>query len=232
MTSLAAQSERSALNDLKGPALIAEALNMFGDRLALVSSFGTESAVLLHMAAELDRHMPVIFLDTGKLFAPTYDYQKRLSSHLALTNVQTIRPEAADVAEEDSLGGLWRQDPDRCCAVRKVWPLSRALAGYDAWITGRKKFQNTDRKRAEGVEVQDGRMVLSPLLQWSKTDIDAYFEQHKLPRHPLEQMGYPSVGCFTCTADVRAGDDPRSGRWRGQAKTECGIHRSALSTAA
>lgn len=232
MTALSPQTIEDSLEGLSDAAMIEKAVEVCGDRLALVSSFGTESAVLLHMAAVVDADIPIIFLDTGKLFAPTYGYQQKLTEHLGLKNVLTVRPEAAAVEDEDSMSNLWRDDPDRCCAVRKVWPLARALEGFDAWITGRKKFQTTDRARAKQTEIQDGRVVLSPLLQWEKADLDAYFITHGLPRHPLEEMGYPSVGCFTCTADVQKGDGQRSGRWQGQAKTECGIHRPSLRPAA
>ncbi len=232
MTSLSSDTIEDRLAGLSGAAMIERAVGVCENRLAVVSSFGTESAVLLHMVAEVDADIPIIFLDTGKLFAPTYGYQRRLSEHLGLRNVHTIRPEAEAVEDEDPMSKLWRDDPDRCCAVRKVWPLARALQGFGAWITGRKKFQTTDRGRAKQTEIQDGRVVLSPLLQWEKSDLDAYFITHCLPPHPLEDMGYPSVGCFTCTADVRRGDGQRSGRWQGQAKTECGIHRPSLRPAA
>ncbi len=232
MSSSSPESIEERLEGLSGAAMIETALEACEDRLALVSSFGTESAVLLHMTAEVDANIPIIFLDTGKLFAPTYGYQRRLTEHLGLRNVRTIRPEAKAVDDEDPMSNLWRDDPDRCCAVRKVWPLARALQGFDAWITGRKKFQTTDRGRAKHTEIQDGRVVMSPLLQWEKSDLDAYFITHGLLRHPLEDMGYPSVGCFTCTAEVHEGDGQRSGRWQGQAKTECGIHRPSLRPAA
>ena len=212
---------------LSSQSLISATLKDFPGRVALVSSFGTESAVLLQLAAQLDKDLPVIFLDTGKLFRQTHEYQKKLTAFLGLTNVRTVRPEPADVDGVDRTGALWRRKPDQCCTVRKVWPLNRALKGFDAWITGRKKFQNTDRDRAANIDTQDGRLVLSPLLNWSKADLDAYFETYDLPRHPLEDAGFSSVGCFTCTAPIKNGDDLRAGRWRGQEKTECGIHLPA-----
>lgn len=232
MTEVNRHSARFRLDGLSGLDMISHALEVYGDRTALVSSFGAESAVLLHMAAQVNKDIPVIFLDTGKLFAVTYDYQADLAAHLGLTNVRTIRPETADIKTEDRSGALWRHDPDRCCAVRKTWPLARALEGFEAWITGRKKFQNIDRKRVSGVQIQDDRLVLSPLLDWSKSDLDTYFELHDLPQHPLVREGYPSIGCFTCTKPVGAGEDQRAGRWQGQEKTECGIHRPTLSPAA
>ena len=232
MTETVRHSARFRLDGLSGIDMITHALEVYRDRIALVSSFGAESAVLLHMAAQVSKDFPVVFLDTGKLFAVTYDYQADLAAHLGLTNVRTVHPETVDIKTEDRSGALWRNDPDRCCAVRKTWPLARALEGFDAWITGRKKFQNIDRKRVSGVQIQDDRLVLSPLLDWPQSDLDAYFELHDLHRHPLVKEGYPSIGCFTCTMPVGAGEDQRAGRWQGQAKTECGIHRPSLSPAA
>lgn len=222
---------RRGLSAFSGREMIDVALRAMPGRVVLVSSFGTESAVLLHLAAQIDTAIPILFLDTEKLFQPTHDYQKKLVRHLGLTNVRTIQPEQAEVAQADSSGTLWRDNPDQCCKVRKAWPLARALEGFDAWITGRKSFQNADRKQAQAAEVQDGRLVLSPLLSWSKYDLDDYFELHALPRHPLESMGYPSVGCTTCTSQVKAGEEGRAGRWRGSAKTECGIHLPSCSPA-
>lgn len=232
MTEVSRHRARFRLDGLSGMDMISHVLDAYGDRVALVSSFGAESAVLLHMAAQVSKDTQIIFLDTGKLFALTYEYQANLIAHLGLTNVRTIHPEAADIQADDQSGGLWRHNPDRCCAIRKTWPLARALDGVDAWITGRKKFQNTDRERASAVQIQDDRLVLSPLLSWARSDLDAYFETQNLPRHPLVGQGYPSIGCFTCTKPVEAGEDQRAGRWQGQAKTECGIHRPSLTPAA
>lgn len=222
---------RQGLSHFSGRDMIDVALRAMPGRVALVSSFGTESAVLLHLAAQLDKAMPVVFLDTEKLFQPTLDYQKKLTAHLGLTNVHAIRPEQAEVQRDDKDGTLWQENPDRCCKIRKAWPLAKALSGFDAWITGRKSFQNDDRKRVRPAEIQDDRLVLSPLLSWSKADLDDYFDDYALPRHPLEEMGYLSVGCTTCTSPVRDGEDARSGRWSGQAKTECGIHMPTCSAA-
>jgi len=210
---------------LGGADMIAAALDAFPRRVAIVSSFGTESAVLLHLAARVDKSIPVIFMDTEKLFGQTRSYQKHLTAHLGLTGVRTYGPEAADLNVEDPSGTLWQSDPDRCCTVRKTWPLDRALAPFDAWISGRKRFQSPEREWASPVAEQNGKFVLSPLLNWSKDDLNAYFDAHDLPRHPLEAAGFPSVGCYTCTSPVQEGEHIRAGRWRGRDKTECGIHR-------
>jgi phosphoadenosine phosphosulfate reductase len=232
MIKISRHSARFRLDGLLGADMVSHALDSYRDRLALVSSFGAESAVLLHMAAQVSKDIPVIFLDTGKLFAMTHAYQADLASHLGLNNIRTVHPETEDIKAEDRSGALWREDPDRCCTIRKTWPLNRALKGFDAWITGRKKFQSTDRKQASGAQIQDGRLVLSPLLNWQKSELSAYFETHDLPPHPLVREGYPSIGCFTCTMPVEAGEDQRAGRWQGKAKTECGIHRPSLTSAA
>ncbi len=197
----------------------------FGPRLALVSSFGAESAVLQHMAAQVYPAIPVIFLETGMLFGQTLDHRARLAASLGLTDVRDIRPDPADLAATDATGLLHRTDVDACCHIRKVVPLERALAGFDAWITGRKRFQGGDRLSLPTVETDaDGRTKVNPLANWTKADIDAYALEHDLPAHPLVAQGYPSIGCWPCTRPVEEGDDERAGRWAGLDKTECGIH--------
>jgi phosphoadenosine phosphosulfate reductase len=193
-------------------------------RIALVSSFGTEAAVLLHLVASIDRATPVLFVDTLKLFPETLHYRDLLTARLGLTDVRTIQPDGARLAQHDPQGDLWRTDPDRCCALRKVEPLEQALAGFDAWINGRKRFQGGARAGLAAIEPADGRTKLNPLAEWSVEDIDAYFAAHSLPRHVLEADGYSSIGCMTCSAPTLPDEDRRAGRWRGQDKTECGIH--------
>jgi phosphoadenosine phosphosulfate reductase len=197
----------------------------FPGRIALVSSFGTESALLLSLAAEIDPSVPVIFLDTGKLFPETLDYRDTLIDRLGLTDVKLVRPEARALADQDPEGGLWRQQADRCCNLRKTLPLQAALEDFDAWVTGRKRFQSTARRDVGLFEADNaGRIKVNPLAFWSAERIAAEFERRDLPRHPLEAYGFLSVGCTTCTAPVTEGGDRRAGRWPGQAKTECGIH--------
>lgn len=201
----------------------------FAGRIALVTSFGAESAVLLHLAAQVDPAVPVIFLDTGKLFGETLRYRDALARRLGLTDLRVVEPEPAALAEADPDGVLWSRDPDRCCNVRKVLPLRRALQGFDAWITGRKRYQGGLREALPLVEAQDGRVKINPLAHWSMQDIRDHFQRHDLPRHPLQADGYSSIGCMPCTQ--RAGDptDVRAGRWSGRAKTECGIHLPATA---
>jgi phosphoadenosine phosphosulfate reductase len=200
-------------------------------RIALVSSFGTEAAVLLHLVASIDRATPVLFVDTLKLFPETLRYRDLLVARLGLRDVRTIRPDAALVTREDPAGDLWRRDPDRCCTLRKVEPLAQALAGFDAWINGRKRFQGGTRATLAAIEQADGRAKLNPMADWSVEDIDGYFAIHHLPRHVLEADGFTSVGCLPCSAPTLPGEDRRAGRWRGQDKTECGIHLPSMPPA-
>ena len=193
-------------------------------RVAVVSSFGTESAVLLHLVATADPTVPVIFVDTLKMFQETLDYRETLTERLGLINSSVVTPDATVLAAKDENGLRWSWDPDGCCEIRKVEPLKRAKHGLDAWISGRKAFQSVTRQNLPRFEIEDGRLKVNPLGDWTKQDLDAYFEAHDLPRHPLEAQGYLSVGCQPCTTTVKPGEDPRAGRWRGWDKTECGIH--------
>lgn len=196
--------------------------------VAVVSSFGAESAVLLHMVASVNPDTPIIFLETGKHFPETIAYRDELVERLGLTNLIIVEPVADDLAAQDAKGLRWSYDPDGCCEIRKVKPLARAMRRFDAQITGRKGFQSSTRAGLPRFEIDssdsEGRMKINPLASWTKDRLDAYFEAHDLPRHPLESQGYPSIGCAPCTSKVKPGEDPRSGRWSGWDKTECGIH--------
>ncbi len=196
----------------------------FQGKLALLSSFGAEAAILLYYAAKTDKNFPVLFIDTQKLFQETLDYRDRLVEKLGLTNVKNIYPDYVDISRNDPDGTLWSVDPKRCCTIRKVIPLQRALKGYDAWITGRKRYHGGMRTDLPFVEVAEGRIKINPLVHWSKEDIEKFFVEKDMPIHPLTLDGYTSIGCTHCTAKPLDKDDPRSGRWAGQDKEECGIH--------
>jgi phosphoadenosine phosphosulfate reductase len=198
--------------------------DLFPGRLALVSSFGAESAVLLHLLSEVDRTLPVIFLDSGRLFAETLQYRTQLAEFLGLTDVRTVSPDPERIAAKDPHRALWMTNPDLCCFVRKTEPLQHALEGFDAWITGRKRFQNAVRSSLPAFEADGQRIKVNPLIGWSAPDLKKYAEEHRLPEHPLVAQGYPSIGCVPCTSRVMPGEDQRAGRWRGLDKTECGIH--------
>lgn len=197
--------------------------------VASVSSFGAESAVLLHLIASVDPAVPVLFLETGKHFPETLAYRDDLVERLGLTNFINLHPDLDELAAKDETGLRWSYDPDGCCEIRKVRPLAKALAEYDASFTGRKAFQSATRANLPRFEVdtsdEQGRLKINPLIDWSQDDIDAYFAEHDLPRHPLVAMGYPSIGCSPCTRPVGDGEDARAGRWSGWDKTECGIHK-------
>lgn len=200
---------------------------MAGD-VTTVSSFGAESAVLLHLLASVDPSVPVLFLETGKHFPETLAYRDLLVERLGLTNLINLVPDAAELAKKDENGLRWSYDPDGCCEIRKVKPLEKALLGYDASFTGRKAFQNSARATLPRFEIDtsdtQGRLKINPLIDWSPERLAAYIAEHDLPPHPLVAQGYPSIGCMPCTSKVAPGEDPRSGRWRGFDKTECGIH--------
>lgn len=197
----------------------------FGERLALVSSFGAESAALLHIAAGVDRSIPVLFLETGMLFAATIAYRAELAERLGLRDVRRIRPDSGDLRRLDPAGDLHRADPDACCALRKTWPLERALSPFDAVITGRKRHQSGTRAALPVFEADEtGRIRINPLAGWDARAVRAYLDRHALPLHPLVTEGFPSIGCAPCTTPVAPGEDARAGRWRGRGKTECGIH--------
>jgi phosphoadenosine phosphosulfate reductase len=192
----------------------------------MVSSFGAESAVLLHMLAQIAPATPVLFLDTGHLFGQTLDYRKRLALELGLSDVRDLRPAYADLALQDPKADLYKTSTDACCAVRKVAPLDLGLRDFDAWITGRKRFHGGSRLSLPVVERADGKVKINPLANFSRAELDAYAARHALPPHPLVEFGYASVGCWPCTKPTEAGGDVRSGRWAGSEKTECGIHTS------
>ena len=202
--------------------------DLFAGRIALVSSFGADSAVLLHMAAQIDKATPVLFIDTRILFEETLAYRDKLVAHLGLTNVIALTPKPALLAEEDQENFLWASNPDRCCEIRKVFPLAEALEGYDAWITGRKRFQGQTRVALPLFEAEAGRVKVNPLTQWTAAKVTDYLDAFALPRHPLVAKNYLSIGCIPCTSPVKPGEDPRAGRWRGSAKVECGLHTLPL----
>lgn len=206
-------------------AILDAAINSeFRGDIALVSSFGAESAVLLHLVSQVNKDVPVFFIDTGKHFAQTPVYRRQLAARLGLTNVQDILPAEEDVAAEDPEGDLWRRDTAACCALRKVRPLDTALQSVGAWITGRKQFHGGERLALPIFEFKGDHFKVNPIVSWGREEIDAYFKTHDLPPHPLVEQGFSSIGCWPCTHPVADGEDARAGRWRGQSKTECGIH--------
>jgi phosphoadenosine phosphosulfate reductase len=215
---------RARAKGLDALGILKLALEEFPGRTAVVSSFGSESVVLLHLMAQADPATPVLFLNTGKLFGETLRYRDRLQDELGLTDLRSIGPHPDDRAQYDPEGTLWSKSTDACCNFRKVVPLRHALEGFAAQITGRKKFQTAARAVMEPVEYFEGRFRFNPLAEWTLADLEAYAGKHSLPRHPLVEDGYPSIGCIPCTRRVAAGEGYRDGRWAGLDKDECGIH--------
>jgi phosphoadenosine phosphosulfate reductase len=197
--------------------------NILGDA-AIVSSFGAESAVLLHLIGSIDPNVPVLFLETGKHFPETLAYRDELISRIGMTDLRNITPDPALLMKKDENGLRWSYDPDGCCDIRKVLPLKAALAPFDAQFSGRKAFQASTRANLPRFEIEEGRLKVNPLIDWNKEQLEAYIVEHDLPAHPLVDEGYPSIGCSPCTHKVAEGEDPRSGRWKGWDKVECGIH--------
>lgn len=223
-----AQTLNQRFRNHSATAVMEHALTGLGD-IALVSSFGAESVVLLHMAAVIDRRVPVLFIDTEMLFAETLVYQQDVAERLRLENVQVIRADRARLFEADNENLLHLHDPDACCALRKTEPLQRALKAHDGWITGRKRYQGGQRAALDFFEVEHpagapARIKVNPLAHWDSGDVRDYMAENRLPRHPLVAKGYPSIGCAPCTHPVAPGEDARAGRWKGQDKGECGIH--------
>jgi phosphoadenosine phosphosulfate reductase len=219
-----------ALREASPQEVIAAALKAVGrEKLALVSSFGTQSAALLKVMADVDPAIPVIFLDTGWLFEETLAYRDTLITKLGLRDVRSIKPSDETLSREDPERDLWFSNPDACCRIRKVEPLQRALQSFDGWINGRKRFQGGLRSDIAVVEQDGARLKFNPFANVSREAIEAIFQSANLPPHPLAASGYLSVGCMPCTSRTSADEDERAGRWRGRPKTECGIHTMAAA---
>jgi phosphoadenosine phosphosulfate reductase len=225
-----AQSLDCALRAASPAEVIAAALKTVGrEHLALVSSFGTESAALLKVMADVDPAIPVVFLDTGWLFEETLAYRDTLIETLGLADVRSVKPLEETLLREDGERELWFSDPDACCRIRKVEPLARALKPFAAWINGRKRFQGGARAEIPVVEHDGAKLKFNPFANVSREEIEAIYKMAKLPKHPLLASGFLSVGCMPCSSRTAPGEDVRAGRWRGQAKRECGIHTTKTS---
>lgn len=227
-----AQALEAALSGLDAEGALKRALTeIYPGEICAVSSFGAESAVILHLVARIAPDTPVLFLDTGQLFDETLAYRDALSARLGLKNIVTLTPDPHHIAADDPDGTLHTRNTDLCCHIRKTQPLLKALRPYKVWISGRKRHHGGERAALPRVEVQDGKLKLNPLYDWPREAIEAHFAAHDLPAHPLVEQGYPSIGCLPCTARVTDPNaDPRAGRWAGEDKTECGIHIGADGT--
>lgn len=223
-TSLAAHLDRRFRGASAQEILRATIGSLFRGRVTLVSSFGADAAVLLDLVAEIDPATPVTFIDTGQLFEETLRYRDDLTALLGLTDVRSVTPDAERLKRHDPENFLWQSDPERCCRIRKVLPLAEAVAGFPAWISGRKRFQAATRADIPVFEADGPRIKINPLAEWTGQDVRDHAARRGLPEHPLVRQGFPSIGCAPCTSRVKPGEDPRAGRWRGLDKTECGIH--------
>jgi phosphoadenosine phosphosulfate reductase len=213
------------LSDAEPIEILRSARELVGrERLAVVSSFGVESAALLKLVADVDPAIPVLLLDTGWLFAETLAHRDAVVAKLGLTDVRSIKPDALALARRDPNADLWSADADACCALRKVEPLADALAPFTAWINGRKRYHGGERARIPVVEQDGSRLKFNPLARLSPADVVALARAAGLPPHPLAAHGFTSVGCMPCTRRARPGEGSRAGRWSGTGKTECGIH--------
>ncbi|MFT8327210.1 phosphoadenylyl-sulfate reductase [Gluconobacter oxydans] len=222
------RTELDHLRQIPEDRVLGETLDLLRGRVAVISSFGAESAVLLDLVAQADPSVPVFFLDTKRHFPETLEYRDRLSRRLGLSDVRTLSPTPKALHDRDPQDQLADFDPDACCALRKVEPLDLVLPDFDVWITGRKRSQSVTRAALPLVDPQpDGSVKLNPLAGWGPEKIEAQMQRRDLPRHLLVAKGYTSIGCAPCTRAVKDGEDGRAGRWAGLAKTECGIHRPA-----
>jgi phosphoadenosine phosphosulfate reductase len=206
--------------------IIRWAMGEFAPDLAMSTSFGAESAVLLHLVTRVHPTIPVLFTNTGFHFKETLEHRDKLVKRLDL-NLRELKPEISNEEFLAKNGKLYERDPDACCAVNKIAPFEKALKDYKAWITGIRRNQADTRKSSQFVENYRDRMVkLNPLLNWTSKMFWDYAKKYDLPYHPLWEKGYLSIGCSpeTCTRPVKLGEDPRSGRWAGTGKVECGIH--------
>lgn len=227
-TDLRATAERGAAElgpDATAEQLLDWAAETFGDRLIVASNM--QDAVLVDLAQRARPDVDVLFLETGYHFAETIGTRDAVDAvypRLRIVNAQADQT----VAEQDAEYGkdLFAREPDRCCALRKVVPLERTLSGYDAWVTGVRRVEAPTRANTPLVTYDEkfGLVKINPIAAWSDEDMDAYIAEHGILVNPLVDAGYPSIGCAPCTAKPKPGEDPRSGRWAGRAKTECGLH--------
>ncbi|MGN7471342.1 phosphoadenylyl-sulfate reductase [Brevibacillus sp. SAFN-007a] len=203
------------------------AVEHFAGSLVLASSFGAEDVVLIDMLHKLAPTIPVFYLDTNKHFPETYETRDKLQERYQTKFIQVL-PEMTLAEQEKSHGDkLWETDPNLCCQIRKVEPLTRVLSGYDAWITGIRRDQAPTRANAKKVEWDDKFKLVkfNPLADWTMDQVWAYIHANDVPYNPLHDRHYPSIGCQVCTEPVQPGQDPRAGRWAGFDKTECGLHK-------
>jgi phosphoadenosine phosphosulfate reductase len=211
--------------------VLKDAIKRFASKIVVACSFGAEDVVLVDMVHRIDPSIPLFYLDTDFLFPETYETRDRIIQQYALKPAQVIQVQSLLTPDQQAAQhgpALWSTEPDRCCQLRKVEPLTRVLKGYDAWITGIRRDQSPTRANAGLIE-WDGKFQLvkvNPLARWTWADVWTYIKVYEVPYNPLHDQNYPSIGCTHCTAPVAPGEDPRAGRWKTFTKTECGLHKS------
>ncbi len=198
--------------------------NLFKNKIAYVCSFGTESAIILHLISKIDNNLPIVMLNTHFLFDETIQYKDKLLDILNLSNYNEVFPDEEDLNKNDKKNNLWKKDVDECCKIRKVIPLENSIKSFDAWISGKKPYHLNDRQNLDVCELINKKFVINPLFNTSREFVDSYFVENNLPKHPLQKKGFLSIGCTNCTVKASNINDPRSGRWSDKIKTECGIH--------
>ena len=201
-------------------------IKKFGSKITYICSFGTESAIILHMISKINKKFPIFLLNTHYLFSETIDYKNKLLKEFSLTNCIDIFPDESLIKIEDPENNLWKYNTDRCCEIRKVNPLDKILKKYNSWISGRKSYHQGQRINLKPFELLNKKIVVNPLINIKKEEVENYFEINKLPMHPLLKKGYFSIGCVHCTFKTTDSNNVRSGRWKNKIKTECGIHLS------
>jgi phosphoadenylyl-sulfate reductase (thioredoxin) len=228
------QAAADRFHDRPPVEVLAWAAERFESRVVFATGFGAEGCVLIDLVARHNLAIDLVTLDTGLLFDETYALWRKLEERYGVV-IAGRRPRQT-VYEQAQVHGerLWERDPDQCCALRKVEPLEAVLAGREAWITAIRRDQTRSRASARAVEHDPlrGLVKVNPLLSWSAADVAAYVRTHDVPTNPLHERGYPSIGCAPCTSAVLPGEDPRSGRWRGREKKECGLHARVVPSLA
>jgi len=201
-------------------------IRKFKSKITYICSFGTESAIILHMISKINKNFPIFLLNTHFLFPETIVYKNKLLKKFSLTNCSDIFPDESLIKKKDPENNLWKNNTDGCCEIRKVKPLDKALKNYSSWISGRKSYHQGQRIDLNPFELLNEKIVVNPLINITKQEVENYFEVNNLPKHPLLNDGFFSIGCIHCTFKTTDKNDIRSGRWKNKIKTECGIHLS------
>ena len=204
--------------------ILSFSIDKFESKIVYVCSFGTESAIILSMISKINKNFPILLINTNFLFPETLEYKEKLLDNLGLHNCIEVTPEKESLKIYDPENNLWKTNVDKCCEIRKVIPLQKELEKFDSWISGRKSYHLDSRENLNPFEQANGKIIINPLVSMTKNQVEEYFNKNSLPKHPLFSEGYLSIGCINCTSKTTNFDNVRSGRWKNNSKTECGIH--------